>query len=330
MIGWHGLSGDADHVTLLLERLGLELPVVQAGMGGGLACHELAATVSEAGGLGTIGTLPPRALARELAAARTLTDQPIAVNLIQPLVGRRHWEVGGTADVIVTHWGRPRRRAAGVWIHQCGSVAEARAAHAAGADAVIAQGAEAGGHTRAGLPARELFERIRSELPAAYPVLIAGGLADAGDVRAALDAGAAAAVLGTRFLMTEESRAHAGYKARLVGGRETLLTELFGFGWPAPHRVLPNAATRRWLDADQRTPLGIRLLNRISGPLGRLPQPGSPPPQRVGFPFLTPYSVTQDRPDSQVEAGALYAGETVARINDIRAAGPLTRELGQA
>ena len=317
-------------MSLLLERLGVELPVVQAGMGGGLACHELAATVSEAGGLGTIGTLPPRALERELAAARACTSRPIAVNLIQPLVGRRHWEVADTADAIVTHWGRPRRRARGVWIHQCGSVAEARAAHAAGADGIIAQGVEAGGHTRAGHSARELFERIRSVLPAAYPVMIAGGLADAADVRTALDAGATAAVLGTRFLMTEESRAHPGYKAKLVEGRETLLTELFGFGWAAPHRVLPNAATRRWLGAGQRAPLGIRVLNRISGPLGRLPQPGSPPAQRVGLPVLTPYSVTDERPDSQVEAGALYAGETVARIDDIMGAGPLTRELAQA
>jgi NAD(P)H-dependent flavin oxidoreductase YrpB (nitropropane dioxygenase family) len=317
-------------VSALLERLGVELPVVQAGMGGGLASHELAAAVSDAGGLGTIGTLPPRALARELAAARARTGRPIAVNLIQALVGRRHWEVAASADVIVTHWGRPRRRTAGAWIHQCGSVAEARAAHAAGADAVIAQGVEAGGHTRAGLSARELFARIRGELPAAYPVLVAGGLADAADVRVALDAGAVAAVLGTRFLMTEESRAHAGYKSRLVEGRETLLTDLFGFGWPAPHRVLPNAATRRWLRSDQRSPFGIRTLNRISAPLGRLPLPGSPPAQRVEFPLLTPYSVTDARPDSQVEAGALYAGVTVARIDDIRAAGALTRELARA
>ena len=83
-------------MSALLERLGVELPVVQAGMGGGLACHELAAAVSEAGGLGTIGTLPPRALARELAAARARTGRPIAVNLIQPLVGRRHWKVAAT------------------------------------------------------------------------------------------------------------------------------------------------------------------------------------------------------------------------------------------
>jgi NAD(P)H-dependent flavin oxidoreductase YrpB (nitropropane dioxygenase family) len=317
-------------VSCFTERLGVELPVVQAGMGGGLARHELVAAVSEAGGLGTIGTLPPDALARELAQARAHTGRPVAVNLIQPLVGRRHWKIAATADLVVTHWGRPRRRTAGIWAHQCGSVAEARAAHAAGADAVIAQGVEAGGHTRALLAARELFDRVRAELPAGYPVLIAGGLADAGDVRAALEAGAAAAVLGTRFLMTEESHAHSEYKARLVAGRETVLTELFGFGWPAPHRVLPNAATRRWLGAGGRCPPGIRAINRLSAPLGRLPQLHSPPAQRVGLPFLTPLSVTDDRPDSQVEAGALYAGASVGRIAEIGAAGELTRALAGA
>src|SRR5215213_2710432 len=92
-------------VSALLECLGVELPVVQAGMGGGLAGHELATAVSEAGGLGTIGTLPPRALARELSKARARTGRPIAVNLIQPLVGRRHWQAAASADVIVTHWG---------------------------------------------------------------------------------------------------------------------------------------------------------------------------------------------------------------------------------
>lgn len=314
-------------VSALLETLGVELPVVQAGMGGGLSRHELAVAVAEAGGLGTIGTLPHRALARDLEAARAATSRPIAVNLIQPLVGRRHWDVAARADAVVTHWGRPRRRTRNMWIHQCGSLGEARAAHAAGADAVIAQGIEAGGHTRSALPARELFDRIRAALPESYPVMLAGGIAAAADVRAALEAGAAGAVLGTRFLMTAESHAHPGYKARLVTGRETLLTELFGFGWPAPHRVLPNAATQRWLDGDGRCPPALRALNRASAPLGRLPLMGSPPPQRPGFPVLGPMGVTDDRPDSQVEAGPLYAGDTVARIGDVVAAGPLTRAL---
>src|SRR6478609_2699597 len=143
----------------LLERLGVEVPVVQAGMGGGISRHELAAAVSEAGGLGTIAVGGAAAIERELAAARALTGRPVAVNLLLPFARRSWFEAAAPADVVVTFWGRPRRRVPGVWIHQCGSVAEARAAQAAGADAVIVQGVEAGGHVRGTVPALELHER---------------------------------------------------------------------------------------------------------------------------------------------------------------------------
>src|SRR5688500_3594811 len=220
----------------LLERIGLELPIFQAGMGGGTAGHELAAAVSEAGGLGTIGILEPASLRRELDAARARTSKPIAVNLLLPFARRGHWEVAGDADMVVTFWGRPKRRTAGIWIHQAGSADEAMAAHAAGADAVIAQGVEAGGHVRGTVPALDLLERTRAALPGGYPVLLAGGVADAADVREALAAGAAGAVAGTRFLLSDESGAHPAYQRRLLEARETLLTELFGGGWPAaPH-----------------------------------------------------------------------------------------------
>src|SRR5438270_12933494 len=110
----------------------LHTPVVQAGMGS-VARHELAAAVSEAGGLGTIaGVRAP--IARELAAARKLTGRPIAVNLLLPFVRPADVRAAADADVLVTFWGRPRRLGAGTWIHQCGSVAEAQAAAAAGAD----------------------------------------------------------------------------------------------------------------------------------------------------------------------------------------------------
>src|SRR4051794_27621229 len=135
-------------MTGLLERLGVELPVVQAGMGGGLSGAELAATVSEAGGLGTIGMLGPKPLEVELAAARQATGKPVAVNLLLPFARESHWDAAKSADVAVTFWGRPERRVPGTWIHQCGSIEEALAARAAGADAVIAQGVEAGGHVR--------------------------------------------------------------------------------------------------------------------------------------------------------------------------------------
>src|SRR5215208_36867 len=134
-----------------LDLCGLEAPVVQAGMGS-VARHELAAAVSEAGGVGTIaGVRAP--IAAEVAAARRLTGRPIAVNLLLPFVRPGDAEAAADADAIVTFWGSPRR----------------------------------------------------------IPVLAAGGIVDAEGVKAALEAGAVAAVAGTRFLLSDESRAHPGY-----------------------------------------------------------------------------------------------------------------------
>ncbi len=310
---------------------GIELPIVQAGMGGGVARHELAAAVSEAGGLGTLGTLDPPRLQRELAAARGLTAKPVAVNLLLPFAGRGHWRAAAGADVVVTFWGRPRRRTSGLWLHQCGSVEEALAAAAAGADAVIAQGREAGGHVRGGDPARDLLDRMRAALPGEYPVLVAGGIADRSDVAAALEAGAAA-VLGTRFVLSDESRAHPEYKRRLADSSETLLTELFGAGWPrAPHRVVANAATARWLDDDTRGPAAIRALNLLSAPLARrLPprvQARIAAGQRPGGRLLSAQPATDDGPAGLVDAGPLYAGETVARLDSVRPAAEIVRDL---
>ena len=315
-------------------------------MGGGLSRHELAVAVSEAGGLGTIAVSGAAAIRRELAAARALTARPLAVNLLLPFARSDWFEAAMEADVVVTFWGRPRRRTGGVWLHQCGSVAEAQAARSAGADGVIVQGVEAGGHVRGAVPALELLERVRGALPAEYPVLLAGGIAERGDARAALEAGATAAVAGTRFLLSEESRAHALYKERLLGAEATILTDLFGAGWPAPHRVVPNAATERWLGgvrplfAERRTkderralqgPLTNRALNHLLAPGARYTplslQARMVQAQRPGSRLLSPVGPTDDGPPSLVEAGALYAGETVARIAAVRPAADLVREL---
>ncbi|HET6831983.1 MAG TPA: nitronate monooxygenase [Solirubrobacterales bacterium] len=317
--------------AFLEERLGVELPIVQAGMGGGLDGHELAAAVSAAGGLGTIGILDPAHLREEMAAARRLSDGPLAVNLLLPFARRAHFEAASEADVLVTFWGRPERRTPGVWIHQCGSVEEAAAARVAGADAVIAQGVEAGGHVRGTTAAMELLARVRAALPDDYPVLAAGGIADRADVEARLDAGAAAVVCGTRFLLTTESGGHSAYKDRLLGARETVLTELFGVGWPAPHRVVPNAATARWLRKDPRGPGLVRALHKATAPLvSRLPDRVHirlATAQDPGRPLFGPVAATADAPPNLIEAGPLYAGECVARIDDVRPAGELVREL---
>ena len=315
----------------LLERLGVETPVVQAGMGGGISRHELAAAVSEAGGLGTIAVNGAAAIRRELEAGRDLTARPVAVNVLLPFARRDWFDAASGADAVVTFWGRPRRRTLGVWIHQCGSVEEARAAEAAGADGVIVQGVEAGGHVRGALPALELLDRAAAALPRDYPLLLAGGIAERGDVARALEAGATGAVTGTRFLLSEESRAHPGYRDRLLAARETILTELFGAGWPAPHRVVPNAATDRWLGDDSRVPILNRTINRMLAPgarhvpesvLARMVRA-----QRPGSRLLSPATPTDDGPATLVDAGPLYAGETVARIDDVRPAAELVREL---
>ncbi len=315
----------------LLDSLGVDVPVVQAGLGGGLSRHELAAAVSEAGGLGTIAVSGAATIRDELAKARGLTERPLAVNVLLPFARRDWFAAAAEADAVVTFWGKPRRRTPGVWMHQCGSVAEARAAHEAGADAVIVQGVEAGGHVRGTTPAMNLLEQVRAALPGGYPLLLAGGIAERQDVRAALDAGAVAAVAGTRFLLSEESRAHPEYRRRLLDARETILTELFGAGWPAPHRVVANAATERWLGGDPRGPLLNRLLNRMLAPGARYTpaalQARMSRAQRPGSRLLSPLGPSDDGPIGLLDSGPLYAGESVARIGEVSPAAELVRSL---
>ncbi len=306
----------------------LDAPIVQAGMGG-VARHELAAAVSQAGGLGTIAGVRAD-IAGELRAVRTRTNRPVSVNLLLPFLQPGDAEAAAKADVVVTFWGTPRRLTPGAWIHQCGSVEEAQQAAAAGADAVIAQGVEAGGHVRGTTPMLELVERVRMAVD--VPVLGAGGLVDADGVADVLAAGAVAAVVGTRFLLSPECRAHPEYKQRCLDADRTILTELFGLGWPdAPHRVIPNEATRRWLGADPRGPRWIRTANRATHRLAtRIPpalQERATSAQRPWFALLGPQPPTAGAPERCVDAGPLYAGEGVTRIADVRPAAELVAAL---
>lgn len=311
-----------------LDLRRLEVPIVQAGMGA-VARHELAAAVSEAGGLGTIaGARAP--IEDQLRRARALTDRPIAINLLLPFVRPGDASAAAAADVVVTFWGRPQRLAACTWIHQCGSVEEAKEAAAAGADAVIAQGVEAGGHVRGTTPMLELLARTLSAVK--IPVLAAGGIIDREGVAAVLEAGAAAAVVGTRFLVSQESRAHPQYKRRCQEAERTIRTELFGLGWPrAPHRVIPNAATDRWLGEDGRCPSWIALAQRVTEPLAaRIPdavQARALARQRASLPLLSPQPPTDDGPDGLVDSGPLYAGQAVTGISELLPASEIVSRL---
>ena len=172
---------------------------------------------------------------------------------------------------------------------------------------------------------------VRAALPDEYAVLSAGGIADAADVSAYLESGADAVVSGTRFLLSEESEAHPDYKRRLLEADATLLTELFGAGWPAPHRVVRNAATDRWLRGDPRGPGWVRALERATAPaLARMPgslQARLARSQRPDRPVFGPVAATAGGPATLVEAGPLYAGESVARIGEVLPAGELVAAL---
>jgi len=315
----------------ILERLGVEKPIIQAGMGPGISRHRLAAAVSEAGGLGTIAVQGHDAIEREIKAARSLTSRPIALNVILHYSRPSWFRAAEEADAVVTFWGAPRRRTSGVWIHQAGSVREARAAQAAGADAVIVQGVESGGHVRGTVPALELLEQARSAVGADYPLFVAGGIAERADVEQALAAGASAAVAGTRFLLSDESDAHPDYKATALAADRTILTELFGLSWPAPHRVVPNAATERQLRADGGVPLMNQLINHGSS-LGARYVPTAVTKRLVASQTprsraLLPYTPDDRVPARYVDAGPLYAGETVKRIDTLRPAGEIVGAL---
>lgn len=317
---------------MLLDQLGITSPVVQAPMGAGISRHELAAAVSEAGGLGTVAVNGAGRIEHELSAAKRLTDKPVAAGVLLPFFLKSWLRPLEQADVVITFWGRPRRLTDAPWLHQAGSVEEARAAYGAGADGVILQGVEAGGHVRGTTPTLELLERMRGDLPEKFPLLVSGGIAERADVARALEAGAVAAMAGTRFLMSPESRAHPDYRERLLSADQTIRTELFGLGWPAaPHRVVPNAATRKGLSADGSVPALTRAVHRASGPTGRfLPdalRDRMVRMQRAGTPLLSPITVTDDRGTHLLDSGPLYAGETVARINDVRPAAELVAAL---
>ncbi len=322
----------------LLDRLRLDVPVAQAGMGGGLAGPELAAAVAAAGALGTLGLLPPRQLRDAIGQVQAaVPDRAVAVNLLMPFVRRSHVEVcvQSRINVAVIAFGMDRNMLGwlseqGVFVFvMVGTEEQARRACSCGANGLIAQGGEAGGHLSGEAGALELLPRVLA-VARGRPVLLAGGIATADDTRAALAAGAAGVVAGTRFLLTDEARAHPAYQNRILQADKTLRTTLFGLGWPAPHRVVANAATRRWCHDDGSAKLAPRLINSGSGVLARLSDRAIAPLLRMqtpALPLFSPIAPTVGMPDSVVDRTALYAGETVLRMTSVISARQAVTDL---
>lgn len=216
--------------TRLTEMLGIEHPVMLAGMGG-VSYHQLVAAVSEAGGIGTIGAaaMGSEQMEAEMRGVRELTDKPFGVDLLAALPDRMvddaHKIVAGGASLFVAGLGVPRDvikilHDGNVLVaSMCGKVRHAIAAVEAGCDFVIAQGTEAGGHTGT-IATMPLVPQIVDQVGERVPVVAAGGIFDGRGLAAALALGAAGVWLGTRFIATPEARTVTGYKEALLGARE--------------------------------------------------------------------------------------------------------------
>ncbi|HEV2562538.1 MAG TPA: nitronate monooxygenase [Rhizomicrobium sp.] len=245
--------------TPVCDLFGCDVPVMLAGMGGP-SRSELVAAVTEAGGFGFLGMVreSPRRIQTEIERVRARTSRNFGVNLIpaatppDELIGELQIVLELKPFAVALFWDVApavikRLRDAGILVvHQVGSASEAEEAQRAGAQVLIAQGIEAGGHVRATKP---LFETLAEVLAVAnVPVLASGGIANGKDVAAVLRRGAQGAVLGTAFLATTESFAHDYHKQRIVDSREgeTVRTQLFHINWPegAYVRVLENSVTR--------------------------------------------------------------------------------------
>ncbi|MEK6711005.1 MAG: nitronate monooxygenase [Nitrospinota bacterium] len=242
--------------TPVCGLLGIAHPVFLGGMASASSA-KLTAAVSEAGGLGTIGATPMSAqeVRASCAGVRELTGRPFALNY---LIFRLQEEgfAAGLAErpaVMAFAWARPeqplkpyfdRARAAGCKVmFMAGRVDEARRAAEAGADVIVAQGSEGGGHV-GWMGALALLPMVVDAV-SPIPVLAAGGIADGRGLAAALCLGAQGALMGTRFLATEESPLPQSFKEAIVrsDGHDTLLTEIPDI---AAGQVWPGAMARAW------------------------------------------------------------------------------------
>jgi NAD(P)H-dependent flavin oxidoreductase YrpB (nitropropane dioxygenase family) len=321
----------------LCELLDIEVPILGAPMGPEIMGLELAAAVSNAGGLGIIsfGAYPAPALKERIRKLRALTSRPFGVNI---LLEGPHLPLPDSAfvDVCIEErvpllsffWGDPTQyvemaHRAGIKVcDQVGSVRAAKRAQQAEVDFIIAQGVEAGGHVAGTVSTMVLVPRLVDSV-APMPVVAAGGIADGRGLAAAIALGAEGVVLGTRFLAATECNAHEIYQQKVLAATEedTVRTTLFGNGWPnAPHRTLRTPFVEQWLSQEARGSeqrpdepiIGEVTLGGARLPLRRF---GGIPPARDA--------------SGEIESMDFLAGQCVGLVHEIRRAADIIREIAQ-
>ncbi|MCQ2524370.1 MAG: enoyl-[acyl-carrier-protein] reductase FabK [Lachnospiraceae bacterium] len=239
--------------TRITQLLGIEYPIIQGGMAW-VAEHNLAAAVSNAGGLGLIGaaSAPPEIVREEIRKCRELTDKPFGVNVM--LLNPNAEEVAKVVieegvKVVTTGAGSPAKfmdawKEAGVKvIPVVASVAMAKMMERAGADAVVAEGMESGGHIGS-ITTMALLPQVVDAV--SIPVIGAGGIGDSRGFAAAYMLGAEAVQVGTRFVVASESIVHENYKDKLVKSSD-IDSEVTGMSTGHPVRSIRNKMTREYL-----------------------------------------------------------------------------------
>ena len=239
--------------TRVTELLGIRYPIIQGGMAW-VAENHLAAAVSEAGGFGLLGaaSAPAEVIRREIRAVKAQTDRPFGVNimLLSPYAEEvAHVVVEEGVTVVTTGAGSPEKymklwKDAGIRvIPVVASVALAKRMERCGADAVVAEGMESGGHIGS-LTTMALLPQVVDAVE--IPVIGAGGIADGRGAAAAFVLGAEAVQMGTRFVASKESVVHQNYKERILKARD-IDSAVTGMSTGHPVRCLRNQMTREYL-----------------------------------------------------------------------------------
>jgi NAD(P)H-dependent flavin oxidoreductase YrpB (nitropropane dioxygenase family) len=295
-----------------------------------IARPALAAAVCNAGGLGTIGCdiNPPDVLRDHVRQTKALTKRPFGVDLIGDFVTKEHVSVLIEEQVALAifFWTLPTRehverlRQAGikVWM-QVGRVAEAEQAAGLGADALIVQGAEAGGHNRAEASTMTLFPRIRRRFPG-LPLLAAGGIVDGTTMAAALVLGADAVWCGSRFLASREAEAHDAYKDGVLSADvgDTAILSIYGPEWP-------DQAMRAIINDGARLALG-REAEAVREAEGQVIGSTVLNGQTIPVPRYSAILPTRDF-DGDIEQACLTAGQSVGNIDEVLPAGEIVRRM---
>lgn len=243
--------------TKITELLGIKYPIIQGGMAW-VAEYHLAAAVSEAGGLGIIGAGgAPAAFVREqIQKVKELTDKPFGVNLMlmnpeADEIARVIVEEG--VKVVTTGAGNPGKYMA-MWkeadikvIPVVASVGLAKMMERAGADAVVAEGTESGGHIGAATTMTLVPQVVDA---VTIPVIAAGGIADGRGFAAAMMLGAEAVQMGTRFVVAKECIVHENYKQKIIGAKD-IDSEVTGRSTGHPVRCIRNKMTREYLKMEK-------------------------------------------------------------------------------